>query len=42
VFEILVTYIKTQDWKKALEAGVPKRKGYILKQDPPWPNILSL
>ncbi len=31
VFEILLEYTCTEDWGRALTAGVPPRKGYILK-----------
>ena len=34
VFDILLTYINTKDWKKALAAGVPRRKGYVVKDLP--------
>ena len=34
VFDILLTYINTKDWKKALLVGVPKRKGYVVKDLP--------
>ncbi|ELU10338.1 hypothetical protein CAPTEDRAFT_158169 [Capitella teleta] len=33
VFDILLVFYNTQDWRKALEAGVPKRSGYVLKDD---------
>lgn len=31
VFEILVTYLSSRDWKTSLSKGVPERKGYVLK-----------
>uniref|UniRef100_A0A6F9DAQ5 tRNA-dihydrouridine(16/17) synthase [NAD(P)(+)]-like n=1 Tax=Phallusia mammillata TaxID=59560 RepID=A0A6F9DAQ5_9ASCI len=31
VFDILLTFYSTQCWRKALEAGVPPRKGYVFK-----------
>lgn len=31
VFEILVTYLSSKNWRAALSRGVPERKGYILK-----------
>lgn len=33
VFDILVTFLSTKDWKQALAAGVPRRKGYVIKDD---------
>ncbi|XP_070580696.1 tRNA methyltransferase 10 homolog B-like [Ptychodera flava] len=32
VFDILLTFYNTGDWKKALVAGVPRRKGYKLME----------
>ncbi|XP_048772926.1 tRNA methyltransferase 10 homolog B-like [Ostrea edulis] len=32
VFEILVTYLSSRDWKTALSKGVPERKGYVLRE----------
>ncbi|CAK8674831.1 tRNA-dihydrouridine(16/17) synthase [NAD(P)(+)]-like isoform X2 [Clavelina lepadiformis] len=32
VFDILLTYHETKDWRKALHAGVPPRKGYIFEE----------
>nr|XP_022321342.1 tRNA methyltransferase 10 homolog B-like [Crassostrea virginica] len=32
VFEILVTYLSSNDWRAALSRGVPERKGYIMKE----------
>lgn len=31
VFDILLTFTQTADWCQALSAGVPKRKGFIVK-----------
>ncbi|XP_077980393.1 tRNA methyltransferase 10 homolog B-like [Glandiceps talaboti] len=31
VFDILLTYHNSGDWREALTVGVPKRKGYLLK-----------
>lgn len=31
VFEILVTYLSSKNWRAALSRGVPERKGYVLK-----------
>jgi hypothetical protein len=30
VFDILLTYIS--DWKQALKANIPERKGWVVKQ----------
>ena len=27
-----MTYKETGDWREALKAGMPKRKGYVLKE----------
>ncbi|XP_002733279.1 tRNA methyltransferase 10 homolog B-like [Saccoglossus kowalevskii] len=32
VFDILLTYHNTGDWREALLTGVPARKGYVLKE----------
>jgi tRNA (guanine9-N1)-methyltransferase len=33
VFDILLTYSHSNDWKAALSSGVPKRKGYFIEKD---------
>lgn len=33
VFDILANYFVNNDWPKALECGVPKRKGFIIGSD---------
>ncbi|KAL3871517.1 hypothetical protein ACJMK2_039511 [Sinanodonta woodiana] len=32
VFDVLITYKATNDWRKALGAGIPKRKGFVPKE----------
>ena len=32
VFDILLTFHETQDWPRALAAGIPPRKGLVLKE----------
>ncbi len=32
IFEILLKFYETADWKLALVAGVPPRTGFIIKQ----------
>uniref|UniRef100_UPI00358FEF17 tRNA methyltransferase 10 homolog B isoform X2 n=1 Tax=Myxine glutinosa TaxID=7769 RepID=UPI00358FEF17 len=34
VFDILLTYRSTADWRLALQSGVPPRKGYVLPDSP--------
>ena len=33
VFDILLTFVQTRNWRAALPVGVPRRKGYILRSD---------
>ncbi|XP_060569944.1 tRNA methyltransferase 10 homolog B-like isoform X3 [Ruditapes philippinarum] len=33
VFDILITYNSTKDWKKALAGNVPRRKGFVISHD---------
>ncbi|KAL4218999.1 hypothetical protein ACF0H5_021583 [Mactra antiquata] len=35
VFDILMKYKETKDWKQALSVGVPRRKGYVIEQEDP-------
>ncbi|KAK3586974.1 hypothetical protein CHS0354_026689 [Potamilus streckersoni] len=32
VFDVLITYKATNDWRQALGAGIPKRKGFVPKE----------
>uniref|UniRef100_A0A6P8I3S0 tRNA methyltransferase 10 homolog B n=1 Tax=Actinia tenebrosa TaxID=6105 RepID=A0A6P8I3S0_ACTTE len=43
VFDILLKFHETKDWVQALGSGVPKRKGFILKQsrEISKPNLVS-
>lgn len=32
VFDILTSYMTTKDWRQALKAHIPERKGWVVKQ----------
>ncbi|CAM4751625.1 unnamed protein product [Rotaria magnacalcarata] len=34
VFDILMTYMGTKDWRQALKANIPERKGWVVKNIP--------
>jgi hypothetical protein len=31
VFDILLTYMTTKDWRQALKKNIPERKGWVIK-----------
>jgi hypothetical protein len=33
VFDILLSYITTKDWREALKKNIPERKGWVIKND---------
>ncbi len=33
VFDILLSYITTKDWREALKKNIPERKGWVIKSN---------